>query len=482
MYKLGGCRESSPLALVLMFFVCFSYHAYANAVVAGAYYVSGNGSDSNDGLSRSEGGDGPWRTIQHAAQTLRAGETVYVREGTYSEYAPIQGSSKVWGVRPKNSGTANGYISYIAYPGERVILDTNFQSACFTLYGIKYVRIEGFEMRNCSGAGIWVRSGSSTENSHLVLNANHIHGINDSAGRNVAGIRMDHVGYSTISNNIIHNVRVGGEHNGNAAGVLSYRMHNVIIENNEFFDIFSGIFHKAPANEVRKSGIFRKNLFHDTSRAIYINTNETISGYHNGTEVNHNVVYESGRFIYDHTHQAKTQNTGLKVYNNTIIGTEFGIRGFDKVEFYNNILVDGAGVSTTYQSHVFSSPDTRKAPSILLSDHNLYSADFEARVGVYSGDEKKFSSLKSWQDSSSGGALYTIDVSASGADANSIIADPMFINKNLRDYRLQESSPARTMGVGGGAVGAYVNNNDIIGPVVSRFTDTPSLPVSPVLF
>ena len=87
--------------------------------------------------------------------------------------------------------------------------------------------------------------------------------------------------------------------------------------------------------------------------------------------------------------------------------------------------------------------------------------------------------MKSWQDS---GALFTIDVGASGADAHSIIADPMFVNRSLRDYRLQKSSPAKTMGVGGGAVGAYVNNNDIIGPVISRFTDTPSLPVSPVLF
>jgi len=467
------------LSVLFIVFLSIYQNVTANDVVAGAYYVSTSGSDNNDGKLVNEGGSGPWLTIQHAAQTLVAGEIVYVREGIYSEPDPIDGSTKIWGIRPKNSGSAGNYISYVAYPDERVVLDTNFESPCITLYGIKYVQIKGFEIRNCNGSGIWVKSGSGTENSNLILDENLIHGIDGGSGSNVAGIRMDYVGHSTISNNIIYNIRVAGEHNGNAAGVLSYEMHNVIIENNEFFDSYSGIFHKTPADSTQKSGVFRKNLIHDTDRAIYFNTNETvpITGFHNGTEVYNNVVYNSGLFIYDHSYQSKAQSTGLKVYNNTVIGADFGIRGFDKVEFYNNILVDKPGINTYYQEHVFTDPGTRKAPGLILSDYNLYFPNFVAQVGVYSNEKKVFNSLSEWQVSGFDGALFTIDVSAPGPDEHSAVEDPLFINKEVNNYRLQPQSPAKTMGINGGVIGAYITDNDVIGPEVSRFLIPPAAPV-----
>ena len=47
------------------------------------YYVDQNNpqtSDSNPGTE-----DLPWKTIQKAAETIMAGDTVYVKEGTYNE-------------------------------------------------------------------------------------------------------------------------------------------------------------------------------------------------------------------------------------------------------------------------------------------------------------------------------------------------------------------------------------------------------------
>jgi hypothetical protein len=54
------------------------------------YYVAVNepgASDGNNGLSPTyQGGqNGPWLTIQHAANTMLAGGTTYVRAGTYYE-------------------------------------------------------------------------------------------------------------------------------------------------------------------------------------------------------------------------------------------------------------------------------------------------------------------------------------------------------------------------------------------------------------
>ena len=54
------------------------------AVSNASFYVSTTGNDSNSGTI-----DSPWRTIQHAANSVQAGDTVYVRGGVYSESVNI---------------------------------------------------------------------------------------------------------------------------------------------------------------------------------------------------------------------------------------------------------------------------------------------------------------------------------------------------------------------------------------------------------
>ena len=52
-----------------------------------SFYVATTGNDSNPGTQAS-----PWRTIQHAADTARAGSTVNVRGGIYEEVVSINAS------------------------------------------------------------------------------------------------------------------------------------------------------------------------------------------------------------------------------------------------------------------------------------------------------------------------------------------------------------------------------------------------------
>src|SRR5579864_2285041 len=103
-----------------------------------SFYVSITGNDSNPGTQAA-----PWRTVQHAADTARAGSTVNVRGGVYEELVSI-----------KASGNAtDGYITFRSYPGETAILDAEHftpsgRSAVLTIQNQSYVRIEGFEIRN----------------------------------------------------------------------------------------------------------------------------------------------------------------------------------------------------------------------------------------------------------------------------------------------------------------------------------------------
>jgi hypothetical protein len=66
------------------------------------YYVAKNSNDNDPGTS-----DLQWFTIQKAAYTVSAGDTVYVRRGKYSEKVKIT-----------QSGRAVNNITFSAYPGE----------------------------------------------------------------------------------------------------------------------------------------------------------------------------------------------------------------------------------------------------------------------------------------------------------------------------------------------------------------------------
>ena len=115
-----------------------NFRPYDQAAVVEPQRVSTTGADSNPGTQTS-----PWRTVQHAADTVRAGSTVNVRGGVYEELVSI-----------KASGNAtDGYITFRSYPGETAVLDAEHfapdgRSGILTIHNKSYVRIEGFEIRN----------------------------------------------------------------------------------------------------------------------------------------------------------------------------------------------------------------------------------------------------------------------------------------------------------------------------------------------
>jgi hypothetical protein len=109
------------------------------------YYVATTGSDSNPGTESQ-----PWRSIQKAANTLVAGDTVYIRGGTYNEQ-----------LVPQNSGTSSGYITYASYPGETAILDgtgISLGGGLVYIEGKSYIRVTGLRIVDSARAGIYVHT------------------------------------------------------------------------------------------------------------------------------------------------------------------------------------------------------------------------------------------------------------------------------------------------------------------------------------
>src|SRR6201999_2172246 len=125
--------------------------------------------DGNVGSSGS-----PWKTVQHAADTAKAGDTVFVHGGVYNEHVTFS----------KSGNSANGFITFASAPGELATLDGTGLDIPQHMWGLatfsnaSYVVLEGFEIRNYTTAttkdvpiGIFVTgAGSSVQ---LINNSVH---------------------------------------------------------------------------------------------------------------------------------------------------------------------------------------------------------------------------------------------------------------------------------------------------------------------
>jgi parallel beta-helix repeat protein len=111
----------------LVFFL-FLLLAHTNAQGA-TYYVSVGGNNANDGSLAS-----PWRTLVHAVRTTRPGDTVLVREGTYTDH-------EIW-IRDKFGwGGVPGRMKTIAaYPGEKPVIRSRNGLQIYA----SWIRIQGF--------------------------------------------------------------------------------------------------------------------------------------------------------------------------------------------------------------------------------------------------------------------------------------------------------------------------------------------------
>jgi hypothetical protein len=94
------------LALCMMFTVAVYAPAPKSAEAATSYYVATTGLDTNAGTLAS-----PFKTVQKCASVAQAGDTCFIRGGTYRET-----------VTPGNSGTSAAPVTFTAYADEEVTI------------------------------------------------------------------------------------------------------------------------------------------------------------------------------------------------------------------------------------------------------------------------------------------------------------------------------------------------------------------------
>jgi hypothetical protein len=467
------------LSLSVLFVCVFGAFGQPNS----SFYVSTTGDDSNPGSQTA-----PWRTVQHAADTVRAGCTVNVRGGVYEELVSI-----------KTSGNAtDGYITFRSYPGETAILDAEHfaparRNGIITIQNKSYIRIESFEIRNYRTAehrltplGISVTGAGS----HIELLNNNVHHIEqnfngrDAPGRGGNGFGIAVYGTDAetpiselvIDGNEVHHLKTGSSEslvvNGN---VTNFRItHNVVHDNNNIGIDVIGFERTAPnpAVDQARDGVVSGNLVYNiTSRGnpAYGNDESSDGIYVDGGTrilIEQNVIHDVDfgiELASEHKDRATSYITARNnlIYQSHTAGVSIGgyapERGHtEHCTVVNNTLYDndtsgtGSGefqMQWNMADNIFANNIVYAGPRCLIvvnkaqvdkkhppasMDHNLY----------YCAAESKASTWKESPETVKGFDKY---VASTGNDRHSRFLNPHFVDAP-KDFHLRSGSPAIAAG------------------------------------
>lgn len=395
------------------------YQASSNSYV-GTFYVSTTGNDNNKGTSSS-----PWRTVQKAANTLTAGQTVLVQAGTYSER-----------VRVTRSGSSGSIITFQAQ-GTVVMQGFNVQAS--------YVKIDGFEIANTSGSSIFDRSGGSgvyLDGSNDIISNNYIHYTS------AAAIYLT----TSANNNLVSGNRIAY---GVECGIYVQGTNNLVDSND--------VSHTRDVNDSDANGIeffgtgniFRMNHIHDIILSDSPGQSPHIDGFQTWGPAS-NIIFEQN--IVDLT---DTDNQGM-----TIEGPQVG-----NIMIRNNIFI--THVADGY-SPCINLGDTGPVTNTTIANNDMIAANGPVEYAIWIFQYARTVVVKNnvmYDHGNNIEPYIQIDSGASGLDigSNAIFksdnqmpkggcqvndfcflnpsVSPAFVNVAANDFHLKSTSPLIHKGV-----------------------------------
>ncbi|WP_372633988.1 right-handed parallel beta-helix repeat-containing protein [Cohnella sp.] len=465
------------------------------------YYVSTTGSDSNAGTSAAIA----WKTLQHAANTVPAGSTVHVMGGVYNQKLKIT-----------RSGSASaGPITFRNYDSQTAILDGTglsvaSEDSLIEIRDASYIVVSGFEIRNLQTStknrvpmGIFVHGAGS----HIEIRNNKIHNIKNTAtlssnlaGRDAHGIAVygtkapASINHLTIDGNELYNLVLGSSEslvvNGN---VDTFYITNNLIHDNDNIGIdligFEGTA-PSPAYDQARNGTVRGNTVYNITSVNNPSYGRTLPNNSYGADgiyvdggkdsiIEGNYSFNNDIGIEIASEHAGKSTSGITVrnnfvYNNNYTGIAMG--GYDtargstencvivgntlykndtkglnggqlliQYDTKNNIVKNNIMVASS-SNFLFFNDYTLNSGNVI--DYNLYDAP-----GGSAGAKWRWKGV-----TYTGFSAYK---TASGNDANSLFANPAFVNAAAGDLHLTASSPAINAGIADlSIIGAYDIDGD----------------------
>ncbi len=385
------------LSLALISLLCILSLAQAEI-----YYVAPNGNDSYPGTKTL-----PWKSIDKAADTMEAGDTVYVMDGTYG------------GFDVTKSGTADNYISYLAYAGARPKI-----GQIYFQYGASYNKFVGFEITYPSGGGVQMNK----NNDHNIISNCYIHDCNPSGSSGV-----------DISN--------GSDFN--------------LVEDCIIHDVYYA-FHTSESTN--RGNIFRRNVCYRIS-----DDGVNFSPSTKDTQFIGNVIYDvdwekngaaDGIHFYDDGSAIIKGN--LVYHDGASTGGVFWLHGGKNHIVANNTFVGLSNFSTTYGAIIW----LEMTSNVTLKNNIAYSSNGSIGVvmGINSSTNDDYNDWFNEKDDSMcvryGGEWKSVSdyQKEDGRGLHCISLDPQFVNPETGadgDFHLQPGSPCEDAGENGAQMGAY---------------------------
>ena len=353
---------------------------YAVPVAGVTFYVSGSGSDSNDGLTTSTA----FLTLQHAESVTQPGDTVYAMNGTYTN--SCSGCDVLDITTP---GTANSWITFKAYPGQTPTISFNGWAGVFFEPTAAYVEVNGFTIvgnnANVTLAGALAQSTTNPDpayngncvsadgrNGTATVRPNHIRIINNIISEcGGAGVGTAWSDYVTISGNTIFNSAwysiygasaISTWEDWNSDSGTGYKM---FISGNRIYANLQEVPTAGPGVILDGEAI----IIDSTRNSAYNPANDPLPPYTGRTLIANNVIYNNGSSaveVFESDHVDVVNNSSYQnVTNPPLSGRgEMDLNQTSDVNVINNIFY-----STTGQNPVASVPATT---SSIMLNYNLY--------------------------------------------------------------------------------------------------------------
>ena len=411
---------------------------FSGSAVSSTYYISTIGNDNNPGTSTR-----PWRNIQKAANSVSAGDTVIVRNGTYNELITIS----------NKQGSANGWITFKTEYSWGAIIDGTGKTVTdldglVTITDSTYIRVSGFKIQNSNAHGIMTHGQLCHDH---ILDHNYLYNTYDAA---ISWVNIDigcFINNITIEYNTIIYCNVGGMSGGGEA-ISCERLNNYLVQYNHIEQCGKECMNGLECH----NGIYRYNW---------------INGSHYFTS---HPDDEKGIMIDGYTYGS----SDIEIYNNYIEGRCNGISiegeyggSLNNIKIYNNIInLKGDGISG-YYGICTADPDAMKSNIYIFNNDIICKQNYVSPIAIQDS-ESVHQNIQIMNNIMVGETYYIFvlykinsnspviirksnlyynpigttrafaaDNDGNAFESTAVKANPLFVN-SLSDWHLQSNSPA----------------------------------------